>query len=310
MEMLPLLDDFLLNLQANNYSPETVYNYQRDLKTLEQFLKDSDIDFGRVDKRVILHYKAHLASQDRRPLSTRTSQRRLSSSSQNRMLSSLRSYIKYLLEMDYPSPLPPEAIKLVKTEKRHPQVAELDSLIRVIEAPTLLEKKPKIALRNRAILEILFATGMRISELCSLSRSQIDNSGRIFITGKGRKQRFVYLTHRAQEWLQKYLKTRRDSNPALFISYTGRNARNSNHFISANYIQAQIKHYREELGIGVKISAHSLRHGFATYLAEKGANPAAIQTLLGHESLATTTRYVNPSDKYAEESHHKFHPLA
>ena len=160
------------------------------------------------------------------------------------------------------------------------------------------------------MLEVLFATGMRISELCSLNRNQIDNTGRIFITGKGRKQRFVYLTPRATQHLDAYLMTRQDNCPAFFVPYAGRNVAKSKKRISANYLQDRIKRYREKLRINVPTSAHSLRHGFATYLAERGANPAALQILLGHESLDTTTRYVHASDKYAEETHHKYHPLA
>ncbi|MFA6428053.1 MAG: tyrosine-type recombinase/integrase, partial [Candidatus Buchananbacteria bacterium] len=94
-----------------------------------------------------------------------------------------------------------------------------------------------------------------------------------------------------------------------FIPLRGLNASDKNKKISTNYLQERIKHYREKLDITVPLSAHSLRHGFATYLAEGGANPAAIQILLGHESLDTTTRYVHASDKYAQETHKKFHPL-
>jgi integrase/recombinase XerD len=160
------------------------------------------------------------------------------------------------------------------------------------------------------MLEVLLATGMRISELCNLRRSQIDGSGRIFITGKGRKQRFVYLTDRAQTHLDAYLATRTDNAPALFVPYAGRNVSDPRRRISTNYVQERIKHYRERLRINVPTSAHSLRHGFATYLAEEGANPAALQILLGHESLDTTTRYVHASDRYAEETHRKYHPRA
>ena len=160
------------------------------------------------------------------------------------------------------------------------------------------------------MLETLFATGMRISELCNLNRDQIDDTGRIFITGKGRKQRFVYLTPRAREHLERYLNTRQDGCPALFIPYAGRNVAKPKKRIAANYLQEKIKRYREKLRINVPTSAHSLRHGFATYLAEEGANPAAIQILLGHESLDTTTRYVHASDKYAEDTHRKYHPLS
>lgn len=167
-----------------------------------------------------------------------------------------------------------------------------------------------MALRNRAMLEILFSTGMRISELCNLQRSQIDDSGKIFIMGKGKKQRFVYLTPRATEHMNSYLANRKDDFPALFIPYSGRNVKNPKKKISTNYLQEKIKIYREKLKINVPTSAHSLRHGFATYLAEEGASPAAIQILLGHESLETTTRYVHASDRFAQETHRKFHPLA
>ncbi len=309
--MLPHVDDFLLSLQANKYSPETIYNYERDLSVFNTFLDESNIGFDKVDKRTLTYYKAYLVSRDRKtPRLGKQGEKQLDSRSINRMLSALRAYLRYLIDIDYPCPVPPEAVKLTKTGKKHPQVAELEDLIRLIEAPSTLESNAKTALRNRAMLEVLFATGMRISELCSLNRSQVDTSGRIFITGKGRKQRFVYLTPRAKRHLDTYLATRQDNCPALFIPYAGRNVTNPKKRISTNYLQDRIKRYREKLRINVPTSAHSLRHGFATYLAEQGANPAALQVLLGHESLNTTTRYVHASDKYAEETHRKYHPLA
>jgi integrase/recombinase XerD len=152
------------------------------------------------------------------------------------MLSALRAYLRYLIDIDYPCPVPPEAVKLTKAGKKHPQVAELGDLIRLIEAPSSLESNIKTALRNRAMLEVLFATGMRISELCNLSRSQIDDTGRIFITGKGRKQRFVYLTPRAMQHVNAYVATRQDDCPALFIPYAGRNVAKSRKRISTNYL--------------------------------------------------------------------------
>jgi integrase/recombinase XerD len=309
--MLPHSDDFLLSLQANKYSPRTVYNYERDLHVFSSFLDESAVEFEAIDKRTIIYYKAYLVSRDRRTATlARQGQKQLDSRSVNRMLSALRAYLRYLIDMDYRCPVAPEAVKLAKAGRKHPQVAELEDLTRLVEAPTALESNTKTALRNRAMLEVLFATGMRISELCGLNRSQIDHSGRIFITGKGRKQRFVYLTPRAMQHLDAYLAIRHDSFPALFIPYAGRNVAKSSKRISANYLQARIKRYREKLRINVPTSAHSLRHGFATYLAEEGANPAALQILLGHESLDTTTRYVHASDKYAEETHRKYHPLA
>lgn len=311
---LPLFDEFLLYIKTQNYSDETVYNYERDLSTfslfLEKFAGSSPISFDNVTKLVINQYKAYLTSKDRLTSTKKEKDGiKLSSYSMNRMLSTLRSYIKYLVDVDYKIPVAPEAVKLVKTEKKHAKVAEFSDLVRLIEAPEALESKPKIGLRNRVMLEVLFSTGMRISELCKLRRQDIDGSGKIFIMGKGKKERFVYLTPRARHFLETYLNTRDDNLSALFIPYRGSNSKKLDKRISTNYLQAKIKEYRGKLRINVPTSAHSLRHGFATYLAEQGASPAAIQVLLGHESLNTTTRYVHASDKFAEDTHTKFHPL-
>jgi site-specific recombinase XerD len=286
--VIPNFDDFLLNLHSNNYSSQTIYNYDRDLQVFSQFLDEYAIGLDCVDKKTIAQYKAYLTSQDRKTAA-------LTQDAPSKLV---------------PCPVAPDAIKLIKAERKHPRVAELFELEKLIEAPSYFENDNRIALRNRAMLEVLFATGMRISELCNLNRQQIDGTGRIFITGKGRKQRFAYLTPRAIKCVEDYLKTRSDSSPALFIPYRGRNASSRAKRVMPNYLQDRIVRYRQKLRINVPTSAHSLRHGFATYLAEEGASPAAIQILLGHESLATTTRYVHASDRYAEETHHKFHPLS
>lgn len=309
---LPYFDDFLLFLQSNNYSLETIYNYERDLKVFDQFLKENNKEFDKIDKRLLNQYKAYLTSTDRKtPQKKQKTKEKLSSLSINRMLSSLRMYFKYLAEeQEYSLPFQWDALKPVKTGKKHPRVAELKDLIRLAEAPIYLESNGKVAVRNRAALETLLATGMRISELLSLNKGQIDPKGRIFITGKGKKQRFVYLTDRAKKYLDQYLVLRRDNAPALFVPFYGRMANNPRKRLSTNYLQERINFYKEKLGINVPTSAHSFRHAYATYLAEEGASPAAIQILLGHESLATTTRYISASDKFAEETHRKYHPVA
>jgi integrase/recombinase XerD len=262
-----------------------------------------------MTKKTVEQFKAYLNSKDRKTAEGAYAVKRLKSGSINRTLTSLRRYLSYLIDMDYGSPVEPSAIKLLRMEKKHPQVSELAELITLIEAPMQFERNQFVALRNRAALETLFASGMRISELISLRRNQIDHTGKIFIQGKGKKQRFIYLTERAKRHIDIYLAERDDDSPYLFIAKRGLNAANKMKHISPNYLQMKIKWYRDLLGINVPTSAHSLRHGFATYLAEQGANPAAIQVLLGHESLETTTRYVHASDRYAEDSHRKFHPL-
>jgi site-specific recombinase XerD len=308
---LPYLDEYILHLITHNYSKETIYNYERDLKLLENFIRENlKIPFQKFDKKALELYKAELVSMDRRTSNgQKAGYNNLSSRSINRALSVFRSFLSYLIANDLPYPIPSEAVTLIRMERKHPRVAELKDLIRLVEAPSVLEKNKEIATRNRAMLETLFATGMRISELVSLNRDQVDNNGKIFIRGKGKKERFVYMTPRATELIKNYLLLRNDSLAALFVPIRGKNIKTSKARISTNYLQDKIKKYRERLGIVVPTSAHSLRHGFATYLAEQGANPAAIQILLGHESLETTTRYVHPSDRFAEKTHKKFHPL-
>lgn len=307
---LPQIDDYLLSLKSNNYSDETIYNYERDLEVFESFLNDVKINFDNIDKKTILNYKAYLISQDRMTAKIERGLKRLSAFSINRMLSALRSYFKFLIDMDYKSPISPTTITLIKTDKKHPKVSEFEEIVKIIEAPNSFEKDKIVAARNRAMLEVLFSTGMRISELLNLKLEQIDNTGRIFIRGKGKKERFVYLTPRAHKHIKNYHKLRvKTDSPYLFIPLRGRNVHEKNKKVSTNYLQEKVKRYRELLGINIPLSCHSIRHAFATYLAESGANPAAIQILLGHESLDTTTRYVHASDKYAEKTHRRFHPL-
>jgi site-specific recombinase XerD len=311
MNQLPLIDDFLLHIQANNYSPETLYNYERDLDTFDHFLRHEmrNLDFTHITKKTIEQYKAYLNSPARKTAEGQATDSRLKSGSINRHLTSLRRYLNFLVDMDEPVPVPPTSIKLLRMGKQHSQIAEFEEMIKLIECPTTIEKDVFVQKRNRAMLETLFASGMRISELIALRRNQLDHSGKIFVEGKGRKRRFIYLTPRAEGHIRDYLKLRGDDNPFIFVAERGLNAHNKKKHISPNYVQMKIKWYREYLGMSIKTSAHSLRHGFATYLAEQGANPAAIQVLLGHESLETTTRYVHASDRYAETTHREFHPL-
>lgn len=307
---IPYFDDFLLNLQSNNYSEETLYNYEKDLLVFQNFLTEINLSFEKVDKKTILNYKAYLSSQDRKTPKNQKSQKRLSGHSINRMLSSLRAYLKFLIDMDCQAPISPTAIILIKTIKKVPRVSEFQELIKLIESPSEFEKNKITALRNRAMLETLFSTGVRISELLNIKIKDIDKSGRIFVRGKGKKERFVYLTDRAQKHIKEYLKVRgKTESPYLFIPYRGRNVRLKDKKISPNYLEEKVKKYREFLGLNIPITVHGIRHGFATYLAESGASPAAIQILLGHESLDTTTRYVQASDRFAERVFRKYHPL-
>jgi site-specific recombinase XerD len=338
IQKLPFLDDFLLFLTTSNYSRHTVSNYERDLEHFGNFLVENDLKFEDVSKKLIDHYKADLIAEDRQTLKTHQKSEALKAKSINRMLTSLRTYLTFLIDRDESTPIMPQHVKLMKLEKKVKPLPELDELIRFIESPVHLEQDRFIGVRNRLVLEILFAAGLRISEAVGLKVSQWEPSGKMYIMGKGRKERFVYVTPRVIRLAEEYFPLRvefiRNSLPSslssnqeivekfecMFVTkktFDGLHKEYSQEIldeafvkhISDNYLQDKIKSYRLQIGISSPLSAHTLRHGFATYLAESGANPAALQVLLGHESLDTTTRYVHASDSFAENTHHSFHPL-
>jgi site-specific recombinase XerD len=396
---LPDQDGFLLYLQNNAYSKQTIYNYARDLCILAVYLHTNKISFDNMSKEDINNYKGylregrHLDALDQvrekfltkegeelekykedfledvyrkvygslgildKPQNSRSrSKGGLDGKSINRMLSALRSYLRYRINMELDIPFPPDAVNMIRTKKKAKKVASIDDLVSLIESPMEFEKDEDVALRNRAMLEILFATGMRISELINLNLDQLTSDGKLYILGKGNKERAVFLTPRGLTWLNKYLKIRlehaftdrskgeqpteldkltsdlegndgekryikliesyrrsgfldRFDSKAVFIPFNGPNVNDKDCRLSTNYFQERIAEYRKRLGIQIQTSAHSLRHGFATYMAEKGASASALQVLLGHESLDTTTRYVHGSEKFAQETVEKYHPL-
>ena len=337
-QKLPFLDDFLLFLTTSNYSTATIRNYERDLLTFDSFLSENNIDFQDITKKTVTIYTADLLAEDRTTLSRESQASKLSPKSINRMLTSIRSYLTYLIDTDYDTPILPQHIKLMKLGKKVMHLPPIETLIQFIESPERFEKSEFIGIRNRVVLELIFASGMRISEVVSLKTRQVEEDGKLYIRGKGNKERFVYLTPRSLSLLHRYLELRRqtilDALPTQFqtqkyidqFEYVFITKKNFDTLrdkieetelptsllhshISENYLQGKIKKYRLLLGISQPVSAHTLRHGFATYLAESGANPAALKVLLGHESLETTTKYVHASDSFAETTHEKYHPL-
>ena len=349
-------------LDINNY--KGYLREGRHLDALDVVRKDfltkegEEVDKYREDFLEDVYRKVYgsLGILDKPQNSRARSKGGLDGKSINRMLSALRSYLKFQIEMDQEIPFPPDAVKMVKTEKKIKKVASKDDLISLIEAPMEFEKSELVAVRNRAMLEMLFASGMRISELINLNLDQLNEDGRLYIIGKGDKERAVFLTSRSLDWLNRYLRIRLehafsqrgdDEQPgeadtlfadlkggdenrrylrlveeyrrskfldkfdsqSVFIPFNGPSSRKHDARLSTNYFQERIADYRRRLGIQIPTSAHSLRHGFATYMAENGANATALQVLLGHESLDTTTRYVHASEKFAQDTVKKYHPL-
>ena len=244
--ILPYVDEFMYYLKSNKYSLETVYNYERDLNLFECFVSDSAcLNFAGLNKTTIEQYKIYLTSAGRKTSSGEHSEKKLGVGSANRALSSLRRYLQFLTEKNLPTSVPPDVIKLIKPPHKTHHIDKFADLMQLIESPMKYEKDKMVALRNRAALETLFASGVRISELINLKRVQIDKTGKIFIQGKGKKQRFIYLTERAKKHIENYLKERSDDSPYLFIPNRGLNAIKRDKHISANYLQMKIKKYRQ-----------------------------------------------------------------
>ena len=311
--MLPHIDNFLMNLQANHYSALTVRNYKGYLEVFDHFLNESNVPFDRINKKTITSYKAYLASRGLKTAKpSNHSDKPLAPCTINYKLIGLRVYLRYLIGIDYPCPLAPESVENLKIVQKQPQLPKLEELIRLIEAPS--PEANIMELRDKAILETLFNTGLRVSELVSLDRGQVNLERRQFdLTGKGDKIRMVFLSDTAAQWIERYLQARKDHFKPLFIRHSGElDARKSGEKmrLTPRSIQRIVIRYAKRCGLSIKATPQTLRHCFATYLIEEGANPAPLQVLFGHESLDGITHYVHAPDKYAEETYCKYHPLA
>ena len=223
---------------------------------------------------------------------------------QNYHLIALRAFLKYLRKRGIAS-LAPERIELAKVPERSLDLISSQELERLMRAP---DGATEAGLRDRAILELLFSTGLRISELTGLSIDDVDLSRDEFsVRGKGDKVRVVFLSESAKGALRSYLKARKDMEDALFVQY-GKNAKNAKDLrLSPRAIQLLLKRYAAKAGITKKVSPHVLRHSFATDLLSNGADLRSVQALLGHANIATTQVYTHVTDKHLREVHKKFH---
>jgi len=313
LKILPHIDDFLVSLQASHYSPLTVRNYKGYLEVFSRFLHQSHISFDEINKQAVTSYKAYLASRGLKTAKPGShSDKQLAPCTINYKLIGLRVYLRYLINIGYPCPLAPEAVENLKIVQKQPQLPELKELIRLIEAPS--PGANIIELRDKAILETLFNTGLRVSELVSLNRDQVHLEWKqLGLKGKGNKIRILFISSSAAQWIGRYLQSRRDHFEPLFIRHSGKvDARRSGDKmrLTVRSIQRIVIKYAERCGLLIKATPYTLRHCFALYLAGEGANPVPLQVLFGHESLDGIARYVHTSDRYAEETHHAYHPLS
>ena len=228
----------------------------------------------------------------------------------------LRTFLKYLAKQDIPA-LAAEKIEVGKAEDREIDFLEYDEVMRLIEATkeTSAKTPPGLkCLRDHAILELLFSSGLRVSELVGLDRSHLNLEKEEFsVRGKGRKLRIVFLSPDAKKALQDYLALRSDVDPALFISHpkkgliNTKNSRRDTLRLTTRSIARIVKHYATKAGILKDVHPHTLRHSFATDLLANGADIRSVQAMLGHASITTTQIYTHVTNERLKEVHRSFH---
>ena len=295
MKIKKLIIDFLEHAEiAKNQSQKTIENYQHYLKRFLEFA--GDIDTSKITLNMIQKYQLHLNRLDP-PLSKKT---------QNYHIIALRAFLKFLIKNDHDT-LPPEKIDLGKIPERTVDHISREEVQRLFDA---IDLSKKTGPRDRAILETLYSTGLRVSELRSLNRKQVDLKRREFmVRGKGSKPRIVFLSKQCVEWLEKYLKTREDNFDPLFVNY-GRGRTNDitegeKRRLTDYSIQDMVRKTALHAGIAKKVTPHVLRHSFATELLLNGADIRAVQEMLGHASITTTQIYTHLTNQRLREVHQK-----
>jgi integrase/recombinase XerC len=282
--------DFIRHLQnEQNVSPHTARSYRSDLEQLAAFIDDADpASIGHQDLR---RYLGHLIGLNIRK------------SSLARKLSSIRAFYKHLNRTGVLQSNPARLIATPKLDKRLPAVLTVDDALRLMNAPGDAERTE---LRDRAVLETLYSTGIRASELIGIDHEDINRHDRLIrIRGKGRKERIVPVGKKALAAIDAYhsQKPFPEKEGAVFSGPSGKR-------LTARTVQRILGNYRKKLGLSQKASPHTLRHSFATHLLESGADLRAIQELLGHASLSTTQRYTHLNLDALMETYDKAHPRA
>lgn len=305
MLLTTLKREFLEHLEIEKgRSLLTIRNYDHYLTRLFEYAHTEDPK--KITEELIRGYRLWL---NRQPgTKSGRSVNTLKRKTQNYYLIALRVFLKYLRKRGIES-LNPERIELAKVSERSLDLISPAELDRLINAP---DTKTLSGLRDRAILELLFSTGLRVSELCGLSQEDVDLTRDEFsIRGKGDKVRVVFLSDTAREAIRAYLTARKDLDDALFVQY-GKNVKqtaekNRDLRLTARSIQRIIHRYATIAGITRTVTPHVIRHSFATDLLSNGADLRSVQALLGHANIATTQIYTHVTDKHLRDIHKKFH---
>ncbi len=293
------LADFLDYLEVERgRSLKTIENYSLYLNRFYEFagdIKCSKITLNTVSKwrQWLNRYKG----EDGRTISKTT---------QNYHLIALRSFLKYLARRDVES-LSPEKIELATSPRPKVSFLSIEEVQQLFNAPNT---DNIIGLRDRAILELLFSTGLRVSELSNLDKDDVNlDKAEFSVRGKGQKDRPVYMSDSAKKALHDYLKARNDDFKPLFVHYSGSKSAEDASMtrLTPRSIQRMVERYRTKAGITKHVTPHTLRHSFATDLLGNGADLRSVQSLLGHANIATTQVYTHVTDPQLKEVHKQFH---
>jgi site-specific recombinase XerD len=295
---------FLEHLEVErNVSRLTIRNYGHYLRRFVQWFMDHGYtELKQLDQDVVRQYRVYLARYED------DKGRTLSKKTQSYHAIALRSWLKWLVKNDV-AVLQPEKIDLPKVESRQMRFLSVENVERLLSQPSL---SSKTGLRDKALLEVLFSTGLRVSELVSLSRDQVDTSRREFgVIGKGRRPRVVFLSDRAAEWLDRWLNSREDNWRPVFIRLSREKpdllADGEEMRLTTRSVQRLVDSYCRKAKLPVKISPHGIRHSFATDLLFNGAGLRDVQEMLGHKNIATTQIYTHVTRPQLRKVHGEYH---
>jgi len=233
----------------------------------------------------------------------------LKKSTQNYHIIALRSFLKYLAKMDVKT-LPAEKLELAKVGERVVEFLDGSDLDRLLQAPFKTNNKKIIQIRDKAILETLFSTGLRVSELVALKRDSINlKKDEFTVRGKGDKPRIVFLSNHAKHWIGEYLKARSDIEPYLFVAHDRASKAREDEArpLTARSVQRLVEKYSKVAGITKKVTPHTMRHSYATDLLQSGADIRSVQSMLGHSSITTTQIYTHVTNQQLRDIHKAFH---
>lgn len=281
-------------------SLKTVGNYQH---YLDRFASDMNIKSVKdISEDTLREFRLKL---NRAPgVKTRgQSAGTMKKNTQNYYMIALRSFLKYCRKRNI-SAITPDAIELAKVGARHLDLISTDELNRLLKAPDLATLK---GLRDKALIELFFSTGLRLSELCSLNRDLDLSKDEFSIRGKGEKVRVVFLSDEAKSAIRAYLKARKDMDEPLFTDVALNGVSRKDRRLTPRSIERIVRNYAIKAGISKKVTPHVLRHSFATDLLSNGADIRSVQMMLGHANIATTQVYTHITDKQLREVHKKFH---